>query len=160
MVAYRKAILRRLDRARREYYRDYPASVAKAAKHLNLDPTNARERERLLHILADVIFAPAKKGRKAGLRPYWHKKRLIDLGRLYRIEKDKSPKLKDAAIARQITKHPDFKHDDPNQIRQRLPWAYELFQEWWEQAQMDMAAGCAAEYGEPGEFEEPPEYDF
>jgi hypothetical protein len=159
MVAYRKAILRRLDRARREHYRDYAASVAKAAKHLNLDPTNARDRERLVHILAEAIFAPAKKGRRAGVSPYWHKKRLIDLGELYSIEKDKSPKLSDAGIARRIGKHPDFKNDDPDQIRQRLPYAHELFQEWSYETLMLIADDFVAEHGYQDEFEES-EYDF
>ena len=94
------------------------------------------------------------------MKPYWHKLRLINLGRLYSIEKEKRPNLKNAAIARRITKHPDFKNDDPNQIRQRLPWAYELFQESWHEALMGIEAEYVAEHREPDEFEEPPEYDF
>ena len=158
-MSYRKAILKRLDKARWQYG---SASLAVAAKYLNLDPAKAGDRERLLHILAEAIFAPAKKGRKVGVRPYWHKLRLINLGRLYSIEIDKSPKLKNAEIARRISKHPDFKNDDPDQIRQRLPWAHELFQEWW-LGSWDLVSipdDYAAEHGEPDEFEEPPEYDF
>jgi hypothetical protein len=157
-VGYRKAILKRLDGVQWQHFRDEPASVAEAAKHLNLNLNNARDRDRLLYILAEAIFAPAKKGRKAGVRPYWHKRRLINLGRLYSIEKDERPNLKDAAIARRITSHPDFKNDDPNQIRQRLPWANELFQEWWHEQMMDIAAEYADEYA--AEFPdglEPPE---
>ena len=67
MAGYRKAILKRLNQVRWQYFRDEPASVAKAAKHLNLDPTKAGDRERLLHVLAEAIFAPVKKGRRAGV---------------------------------------------------------------------------------------------
>jgi hypothetical protein len=161
-MGYRKAILRRLEKADRLHYRIEPSSVGKAAKHLNLDPNNPHDRERLLYILAEALFAPAKKGRRAGVKLYWHKLRLINLGRLYSIEIDKSPKLKNAEIARRISKHPDFKNDDPDQIRQRLPWAHELFQEWW-LGSWDLVSipdDYAAEHGEPDEFEEPPEYDF
>ena len=159
-MGYRKAILKRLDQVRRQYFRDEPASVARAAKYLNLDPANAHDREKLLRILAEAIFVPAKKGRRAGVRPYWHKGRLIHLGSLYDTEKHENPKLKDAQIARQICKHPDFKNEDPDQIRVRLPWAYELFREWWSDESAAIAAEYAAEHGEPDEFEEPPEYDF
>jgi hypothetical protein len=159
-VAYRKAVLKRLDRARREYFRNEPASVAKAAEHLNLDPKNAHDREQLLYILAEAVFAPGKRGRKAGVRTYWHNVRLFNLGRLYSIEKEKSPRLKDAAIARRIIKHRDFKNDDPDQIRVRLPWAHQLFQERCEEALWDIAAEYVAEHGEPDEFDEPAEYDF
>jgi hypothetical protein len=158
-VGYRKAILKRLDQVRPQYFRD-DDSIAIAAKHLNLDPTKAGDRERLLHILAEAIFAPAKKGRKAGVRPYWHKRRLIHLGSLYGIEKHENPKLKDAQIARRICKHPDFKSDDPDQLRQRLSWAYELFQEWWSDESAAIAAEYAVEHGAPDEFEELPENDF
>ena len=100
-MGYRKAILKRLDQARRQHIEEDPASVAGAAKHLNLD--TVRDRDRLLRILAEAIFAPGKKGRKAGVGPYWNKSRLIRLGGLYSIEKPENPKLKDAAIARRIT---------------------------------------------------------
>ena len=157
-MGYRKAILKRLEKADRLHYRIEPSSVGKAAKHLNLDPKNAHDRERLLYILAEALFAPTKRGRRTGAT-YWHKRRLINLGRLYSIEKDKSPKLKNAEIARRIIKHPDFKHDDPEQLRVRLPWAHELFQEWW-LGSWDLVGDYPAEHGEPDEFEEPPEYDF
>ena len=98
-MGYRKAILKRLDQVRRQYFRDEPASVARAAKYLNLDPANAHDREKLLRILAEAIFVPAKKGRRAGVRPYWHNGRLIHLGSLYDTEKHENPKLKDAQIA-------------------------------------------------------------
>ena len=142
-VGYRKAILKRLDQARRQHFEEDPASVAGAAKHLNLDPV--RDRDRLLRILAEAIFAPGKKGRKAGVRPYWNKSRLIRLGGLYSIEKTENPKLKDAAIARRIINHKDFKNDDPDQIRQRLPWAHELFQEWWYSEAVSIAGQYADE---------------
>lgn len=114
----------------------------------------------MLYILAEAVFAPAKRGRKAGVSTYWHNARLFNLGRLYGIEKEKSPRLKDAAIARRIIKHRDFKNDDPDQIRVRLPWAYQLFQESCENALWGIAADNVAEHGEPDEFDEPPEYDF
>ena len=59
-VGYRKAILKRLDQARRQHIEEDPASVAGAAKHLNLD--TVRDRDRLLRILAEAIFAPRKEG--------------------------------------------------------------------------------------------------
>ena len=110
-MGYRKAILKRLDQARRQHFEEDPASVAGAAKHLNLDPV--RDRDRLLRILAEAIFAPGKKGRKAGVGPYWNKSRLIRLGGLYSIEKTENPKLKDAAIARRITIPTRYANDWP-----------------------------------------------
>ena len=112
----------------------------------------------LLYILAEALFAPGKRGRKAGVSPYWHKTRLINLGYLYGIEKEGNPRLKDTEIARRITKHPDFKNEDPDQIRQRLPWAYELYQESWHEFLMSIEPDSG--HGEPDEFDEPPEYDF
>ena len=53
-MGYRKAILKRLDPVRRQYFRDEPASVARAAKYLNLDPANAHDREKLLRILVGL----------------------------------------------------------------------------------------------------------
>ena len=110
--------------------------------------------------MAEAMFSPGKKGRRAGVALYWHKRRLIDLGRLYSVEKDKNPRLKDAEIARRITKHPDFKKDDPDQLRQRLPGAYELYQESWQEFLWSIGPEDVPEYRELGEFEDPPEYDF
>jgi hypothetical protein len=160
-VADRKTIQKRLNNARLQYYLREPESVARAAKAFGLDPNDVSQREQLLYKLADVFFgAPGKKGRPKGSRTSWGK-RLIALGRLCNEIKDESPKLSDAKIAKLITKDPEFKHDDPEQIRQRLPEARYIYEEWcaeYEMEMLDAAYDYMAEH--PDEFPQLDELDY
>jgi hypothetical protein len=147
-VSGRKEILKRLDKLRRYHWRGYerePKSVAAAAQYLRLDPHDARQREALLYLLADVIFGqPAKKGRPKGSKPSWGSSRLLTLGNIYDAMKYDNPKLSDTKIAELIkNKCPEFKHDEPEQIRQRLRPAHEEFLEWWREHSAEFASEAA-----------------
>lgn len=98
------------------------------------------QRDELLSKLADVVFGSAKKGRRRGSKTAWGAGRLALLGGLYYEEQFENPGLSDAEAARLIGKHPEFKHDDPDQIRQRLPLAREVHSEWTYQAYQDYRA--------------------
>ncbi|MFZ2080309.1 MAG: hypothetical protein WAV38_27400 [Xanthobacteraceae bacterium] len=146
----RKTIQRRLGRIR--WAKLNPGSVAKAAEFLRLDPNDAGQREKLLHLLAEAIFGPpGKGGRPRGTQTSWGN-RLFLLGRIYEKKKRENPKLSDAKIAKLIKdEHREFKHDQPDQIRQRLRVAHEKY-EW--------ACEEASDYLEPPEDWEPPEPDY
>jgi hypothetical protein len=123
---------RRLDGAR---WRPDPKWVAVAAAKCGLDPNVPSQREKLLHILAEAIFAPGKRGRPKGSTTAWGNTprghRLLLLGEIYAQTKYKNPKLSDAKIAKLIkAEHKEFKNEDVQQIRQRLRTAHEQFQEW------------------------------
>jgi len=150
-VGDRKTIHKRLNRARQQYYRCDPESVARAAQHFKLDPNDARQRDELLSKLADVVFGSAKRGRRRGSKTAWGVGRLTLLGTLYYAEQYENPKLTDAEAARLISRHREFKHDDPDQIRQRLPVAREAYSEWTFEA-MDAYHDYKAEH--PDEFED------
>jgi hypothetical protein len=129
-VGDRKRIRRRLNGAR---WQPDPKWVAVAAAEFRLDPKNPRDRERLLHILAHAIFAPGMKGRPKDTTTAWPSSRLITLGEIYERKKKQHPRLSDAKIAKLIKdEHREFKHDQPEQIRQRLRKAHRYYESWVE----------------------------
>jgi hypothetical protein len=147
-VGDRRTIQKRLDKARYRFYQQEPESVAAAAKHFELDPNDARQREKLLWLLADVVFGRGKKGRPKGSSTSWDSKRLCSLAAIYAEKKYENPKLSDAKIAKLIKdEHEEFKNDDAQQIRQRLRWAEEVYHEWSEYADGE-AYSWAREHGE------------
>jgi hypothetical protein len=97
------------------------------------------------------FFGSAKRGRRRGSKTAWGVGRLTHLGGLYYAEQDENPKLTDAEAARLISRHREFKHDDPDQIRQRLPVAREAYSEWVDEAYYDYR-DYRAEH--PDEFED------
>jgi hypothetical protein len=126
--------------------------VAVAAAGFGLDPNVPSQREKLLHILAEAIFAPGKKGRPRESLTAWPSSRLITLGRIYEKTKKKNPRLSDAKIAKLIKdEHREFKHDQPEQIRQRLRKAHRYYESWEE---------CQDYDDEPPEDWEPAEPDY
>jgi hypothetical protein len=148
-VSSRKEIGKRLDKMRNYrwwVYEREPKSVAAAAQCFRLDLHDARQRETLLYLLADVIFGPpAKKGRRKGSKTSWGS-RLLTLGGLYGEMKYENPKLSDAKIAKLIKdKYPEFKYDDPEQIRQKLRVAHQEFMDWCLEEARDHAAEFAAD---------------
>jgi hypothetical protein len=152
-VGDRRTIQKRLDKARYRFYPREPESVAAAAKHFGLDPNDARQREKLLWLLADVAFGRGKKGRPKGSKTSWGS-RFLTLGGIYAQKKYKNPNLSDAKIAKLIkSEHDEFKNDDVEQIRQRLRAAHEGYQEWL----FDMAGEYANDLPEDWE---PPEPDY
>jgi hypothetical protein len=157
-VGDRKTIHKRLNGARQQYYRCDPESVARAAQHFKLDPNDARQRDELLSKLADVVFGTAKRGRPRGSKTAWGDERLNHLGDLYYAERYENQKLTDAAAARLISRDREFKHDDPDQIRQRLPLAREVHSEWAFEAWSIAAADYMAE--NPDELPQPDELDY
>jgi hypothetical protein len=117
---------RRLNRAR---WRPDPKWVAVAAAKVGLDPNNPSQREKLLRVLAHAIFSPGEKGRPKNTTTAWPSRRLITLGDIYEKEKKQHPRLSDAKIAKLIKEeHGEFKHDQPEQIRQRLRVAHEFYE--------------------------------
>jgi hypothetical protein len=149
----RRTIQKRLDKARYRFYHSEPESVAAAAKHFGVDPNDARQREKLLWLLADIVFGRGKKGRPRGSRTSWGH-RLVTLGGLYREKKYENPKLTDAKIAMLIKQeHAKFKNDDPDQIRQRLREAEEAYIDSYSHIQF------SADF-EPPEDWVPPEPDY
>jgi len=154
-VGDRKTIQKRLDKARYGFYQQEPESVAIAAKRLGLDLNDARQREKLLWLLAEVVFGQGKKGRPWGSRTSWGH-RLVSLGRIYDEKKYKNPKLSDAKIARLIKQeHKEFKNDDPDQIRQRLRAAEVAYSRYF-----DFLADFEAGVTPPPDDFEPPELDY
>jgi hypothetical protein len=109
-------------------------SLAGAAAEFGLDPKNPRDRERLLHILAEALFgAPGKKGRPRDSATAWPGPRPITLGKIYEKKKKQNPTLSDAKIAKRIkAEHDEFKNDDAEQIRQRLRKAHRGYELYWE----------------------------
>jgi hypothetical protein len=157
-VGDRKAIQKRLNRAHRQFYPRAPESLATAAKYFKLDPDDVRQREELLYKLADVVFGSAKRGRRPGSKTAWGTVRLVSLGGLYFEKKYENPGLSDADAARLISNHHEFKHDDPDQIRQRLPWAREVYSEAAFEADNDAAHDYMTEH--PDEFEDSDEQEL
>jgi hypothetical protein len=143
-----RAIQKRLGRLHRRHYQSAPESLAHAGRFFGLDPKKSRDREQLLFLMADAIFGPpAKKGRRRGSAPSWPKRRLIHLGGTYNQEKHDNPKLSNAKIAEIIIRNDrEFKYDDPEQVRQRLPLAHELFLEWAHEQAMDYMARHPEEF--------------
>jgi hypothetical protein len=151
----RRAIQKRLDKARYRFYRQEPESVAAAAKHFRLDPNDARQREKLLWLLADVVFGRGKKGRPKGSSTSWgatrRGNRLVILGEIYDRKKRVNPKLSDTKIAKLIKEeHELFENDDVEQIRQRLRKAQKEYWLWCD---------CRDDASEPEDWEQEPDYD-
>jgi len=153
-VGERKRIEKRLDKASRHFYQREPESVAVAAKRFGLDSKDARQREKLLWVLADVVFGRGKRGRPKGSKTSWGR-RLFILGEIYQQKKNENPKPSDAKIAKLIkNEHAEFKNDDAEQIRQRLRMAHQEFYFWC----LDRAADYEDE--QPDGWEPPePDYD-
>lgn len=155
----RKTIQKRLESVRWRVGRGYdrePEALAAAARYYGLDAKDPRQRETLLYVLADALFESRKKGRPRGTRTSWGR-RLITLGGIYKEKKYKNPKLSDAKIAELIKQeHKEFKHDDPEQIRQRFREAEEAYCDWYAAAPFEFQVDLP----EPPEDWEPPELDY
>ena len=155
-MAVRKKLEKRLERAhRRVRWPDYDQdekSLAKAAERFGLDPKNTHDREKLLYLLADVVFGPdGKKGRPKYTKTYWTSSRLCTLGAIYRKKRSENPRLSRAKIAKLIKdEHKEFKNDDAEQIRQRLRAADREFSLWFDDH----------DYPGPDDSEEPEEPDY
>jgi len=146
----RKRMQRRLNGAR---WRPDPKWVAVAAAKVGLDPNNPSQREELLHILAHAVFAPGKKGRPKDTTTGWPSQRLITLGEIYEKKKKQNPRLSDAKIAKLIKdEHREFKHNQPEQIRQRLRRAHRYYELWEECRDDDREPPEDWEPGDPSDY--------
>jgi hypothetical protein len=97
------------------------------AKNLaQFDPGGPRHFNLCL-LMARVLFGS---GKGKGLK-FWTKSRLRGLARAHRDLKRLKPSASDARIAEALCKHPYFK-SDPEGLRQRLPEAKSLLEEWEE----------------------------
>jgi hypothetical protein len=97
-------------------------SLNKAAKFFDLDLSVEAQRELLLQILADVLFAESKKGRPAARKPKWDILTLIQLAVDCNKVKEDLPGTSDKSAARVIKKRygARYKHASEEMIRQYL----------------------------------------
>jgi hypothetical protein len=127
----RRAIQRRLDSYKRRLYVGFDeGDIWSAIDRKSLDLANLANpaaRDMLLHILADVLFGSRKKGRPTGSQTAWGITRLFgSLLPLYYEKKRDNPKLSQTKIAELICEHEEFRHNDPEQVRQHLGLALQL----------------------------------
>jgi hypothetical protein len=125
-VGDRKVIKKRLNKARFSSwdYKRRTESLAEAARFFRLDLNDVRQREKLLYLLADIVFGRGKKGRPRGSKSSWNLIRLGDLGQIYEEMRRQRPNDSDAEIARRINReHEEFRRSGADKIRQQLPAA-------------------------------------
>jgi hypothetical protein len=110
--------------------RGHNSGLSKATKFFGLDQDNPTHRAVLLHILADVVFHEAPKGRPKGAAK-WTTEKLFLLGiRAYALRKRLgSLKGNDAANELKMLFKDDYRHDSIETIRQRLRDALQEFEE-------------------------------
>lgn len=101
-------------------YGPQPKSLKDAAKFFGLSLANKAELALLLRILADIIFAPRKRGRKEESR-HWNDKRLFALGeRVCQLEKQFGRRLSDRTAAKMIVSFYPHEYQSWEVVRQRM----------------------------------------
>jgi hypothetical protein len=131
----RKAVKKRIDslkRSDRSGPTTLPQSLDIAARVFELDLSDDQQRERLLHLLAEMVFGKAKRGRRKDSKS-WTGRKLIELALL--DEDYCYDKISDAKIAKLIfAEHKEFHSAET--IRRRLPEARTML-ELWREKMMD-----------------------
>jgi hypothetical protein len=129
--------------------------LSEAAKYFDLDPTKAADATILLHILADVIFKPARAPNRPGGSRKWDVQRLFRLGVHRMLVEREAPHISDrkagAAIKQRFPKC--YQHDDDRTIRQRLPAARLEVTRWLEAGGLEAHRLCSARNRAPGRSE-------
>ena len=117
--------LSRSDGWQREGYVPEP-TLSNAFAFFGLDKTNERDRAILLNVLADIVFARPKKGRKRGIiNKSWDPAKLLDLA----IRDRQCGLNNDSKTAEELKRRfKDYKRIQREAIRQRLPEARLLFE--------------------------------
>jgi hypothetical protein len=99
-------------------------SLALAGRFFGLRLENPHMREALLYLLADVCFGSRKKGRPPESNVEWTFARHFRLMQLYYVyffrKRDTLKRLNRTEIAKRICEHPEFKNNNPEQVRQQI----------------------------------------